>query len=73
LKALEEAGLRQVAVQVVTNGRELMEEFSREVIARYRESDGSRFRIDSSTHVRVADALVHQQRLHRRACHGMGR
>jgi 5,10-methylenetetrahydromethanopterin reductase len=36
LKALEEAGLRQVAVQVVTNGRELIEEFSREVIARYR-------------------------------------
>jgi hypothetical protein len=36
LKALEQAGLRQIAVQVVTNGRELIEEFSREVIARYR-------------------------------------
>ena len=36
LKALEDAGLRQVAVQVVTNGRELIEEFSHEVIARYR-------------------------------------
>lgn len=36
LKALEAAGLRQEAVQVVTNGRELIEEFSREVIARYR-------------------------------------
>ena len=36
VKALEQAGLRQIAVQVVTNGRELIEEFSREVIARYR-------------------------------------
>ena len=36
LKALEQTGLRQIAVQVVTNGRELIEEFSREVIARYR-------------------------------------
>lgn len=36
LKALEAAGLKSIAVQVVTNGRELIEEFSKEVIARYR-------------------------------------
>ena len=36
LKASEEAGLRQVALQVVTNGHEQIEEFSWEVIARYR-------------------------------------
>ena len=35
LKALEAAGLKQVAVQVVNNGREMIEEFSREVIAKY--------------------------------------
>lgn len=35
LKALEAAGLKQVAIQVVTNGREMIEEFSREVIAKY--------------------------------------
>ena len=35
LKALEAAGLKQVAVQVVSNGREMIEEFSREVIAKY--------------------------------------
>ncbi|MEW6296462.1 MAG: LLM class flavin-dependent oxidoreductase [Thermodesulfobacteriota bacterium] len=35
LKALEAAGLKQVAIQVVTRGREMIEEFSREVIARY--------------------------------------
>jgi 5,10-methylenetetrahydromethanopterin reductase len=35
LKALEAAGLRQVAIQVVNNGREMIEEFSREVIAKY--------------------------------------
>ena len=35
LKALEEAGLKQVAIQVVNNGKEMIEEFSREVIAKY--------------------------------------
>ena len=34
-KALEGAGLKQVAIQVVTNGKEMIEEFSREVIAKY--------------------------------------
>jgi alkanesulfonate monooxygenase SsuD/methylene tetrahydromethanopterin reductase-like flavin-dependent oxidoreductase (luciferase family) len=36
LKALEAAGLKNIAVQVVTNGQELIEEFGREVIAKYR-------------------------------------
>ena len=36
LKAMEAAGLRQVAIQVVyPHGREMIEEFSREVIAKY--------------------------------------
>jgi alkanesulfonate monooxygenase SsuD/methylene tetrahydromethanopterin reductase-like flavin-dependent oxidoreductase (luciferase family) len=35
LKALEAAGLKQIAIQVVNNGREMIEEFSREVIAKY--------------------------------------
>ena len=35
LRALEAAGLKQVAVQVVNNGREMIEEFSRAVIAKY--------------------------------------
>ena len=35
LKALEAAGIMQVAIQVVTKGREMIEEFSREVIAKY--------------------------------------
>jgi hypothetical protein len=35
LKALEAVGLTQVAIQVVNNGREMIEEFSREVIAKY--------------------------------------
>ena len=35
LKALEAAGLKQVAIQIVINARETMEEFSREVIAKY--------------------------------------
>jgi hypothetical protein len=35
LKALEAEGLKQVAIQVVNNGREMIEEFSREVIAKY--------------------------------------
>ncbi|MGD0288605.1 MAG: LLM class flavin-dependent oxidoreductase [Candidatus Binataceae bacterium] len=35
LKALEVEGLKQVAIQVVNNGREMIEEFSREVIAKY--------------------------------------
>jgi 5,10-methylenetetrahydromethanopterin reductase len=36
LKAMEAAGLRQVAIQVVyPQGREMIEEFSREVIAKY--------------------------------------
>ena len=35
IKALEAAGLTQIAVQVVTDGRELIEEFGREVIAKY--------------------------------------
>ena len=36
LKALEEAGLSNVAIQVVTSGRELIEEIGNEVIAKYR-------------------------------------
>jgi 5,10-methylenetetrahydromethanopterin reductase len=35
LKALEAVGLKQVAIQVVNNGREMIEDFSREVIAKY--------------------------------------
>ena len=35
LKALEAVGLKQVAIQVVNNGREMIEEFSREVLAKY--------------------------------------
>ncbi len=35
LRALEAAGLKQVALQVLGNGREMIEEFSRQVIARY--------------------------------------
>jgi 5,10-methylenetetrahydromethanopterin reductase len=35
LKALEAEGLKQVAIQVVNNGREMIEEFGREVIAKY--------------------------------------
>ncbi|MGH7934060.1 MAG: LLM class flavin-dependent oxidoreductase [Candidatus Binataceae bacterium] len=35
LKALEAAGLKQIAIQVVNNGREMIEDFSREVIAKY--------------------------------------
>ncbi|MGE0826028.1 MAG: LLM class flavin-dependent oxidoreductase [Candidatus Binatia bacterium] len=35
LKALEAVGLKQVAIQVVNDGREMIEEFSREVIAKY--------------------------------------
>jgi alkanesulfonate monooxygenase SsuD/methylene tetrahydromethanopterin reductase-like flavin-dependent oxidoreductase (luciferase family) len=35
LKALEAVGLKQVAIQVVNNGHEMIEEFSREVIAKY--------------------------------------
>ncbi|HEX3408684.1 MAG TPA: LLM class flavin-dependent oxidoreductase [Candidatus Binataceae bacterium] len=35
IKALEAEGLKQVAIQVVNNGREMIEEFSREVIAKY--------------------------------------
>jgi alkanesulfonate monooxygenase SsuD/methylene tetrahydromethanopterin reductase-like flavin-dependent oxidoreductase (luciferase family) len=35
LKALEAAGVTQVAIQVVNDGREMIEEFSREVIAKY--------------------------------------
>ncbi|MGH7914843.1 MAG: LLM class flavin-dependent oxidoreductase [Candidatus Binataceae bacterium] len=35
LRALEAEGLKQVAIQVVTKGRELIEEFSREIIAKY--------------------------------------
>ena len=35
LKALEAAGITQVAIQIVTKGRELIEEFSRQVIAKY--------------------------------------
>ena len=33
--ALEAAGITQVAIQVVTKGREMIEEFSREIIAKY--------------------------------------
>jgi hypothetical protein len=32
---LEAAGITQVAIQVVTKGREMIEEFSREIIAKY--------------------------------------
>jgi len=35
IRALEAEGLKQVAIQVVTNGREMIEEFGREVIAKY--------------------------------------
>jgi 5,10-methylenetetrahydromethanopterin reductase len=35
LKALEAVGVKQVAIQVVNYGREMIEEFSREVIAKY--------------------------------------
>jgi 5,10-methylenetetrahydromethanopterin reductase len=35
LRALEEAGITQVAIQIVTKGRETIEEFSREIIAKY--------------------------------------
>jgi 5,10-methylenetetrahydromethanopterin reductase len=35
LRALEAAGLKQIAIQVVNNGREMIEEFGREVIAKY--------------------------------------
>ncbi|MBI3801036.1 MAG: LLM class flavin-dependent oxidoreductase [Deltaproteobacteria bacterium] len=35
LKALEAAGLQQIAIQVVNNGPEMIKEFSREVIAKY--------------------------------------
>ncbi len=35
LRALEEAGLSQISIQIVTNGRETIEEFSRQVIAKY--------------------------------------
>jgi alkanesulfonate monooxygenase SsuD/methylene tetrahydromethanopterin reductase-like flavin-dependent oxidoreductase (luciferase family) len=36
LKALEAAGLKNIAIQVVSNGRELIEEVGKEIIARYR-------------------------------------
>lgn len=35
LKALEAVGLKQITIQVVNNGREMIEEFSRQVIAKY--------------------------------------
>src|SRR6185437_15256860 len=35
LRALEAAGITQVAIQVVTKGREMIEEFSRGIIAKY--------------------------------------
>lgn len=35
LRALEAAGITQVAIQVVTQGREMIEEFSRQIIAKY--------------------------------------
>jgi len=35
LKALEAVGLKQIVIQVVNNGREMIEEFNREVIAKY--------------------------------------
>jgi len=35
LKALEAVGLKQIAIQVVNNGRQMIEEFSRQVIAKY--------------------------------------
>jgi alkanesulfonate monooxygenase SsuD/methylene tetrahydromethanopterin reductase-like flavin-dependent oxidoreductase (luciferase family) len=35
IKKLEAAGLKQVALQIVNDGRALIEEFSREVIAKY--------------------------------------
>ena len=35
LKALEAVGLRQITIQVVNDGREMIEEFSRQVIAKY--------------------------------------
>ena len=35
LKALEAVGLQQITIQVVNDGREMIEEFSRQVIAKY--------------------------------------
>ncbi len=35
LKALEAVGLKQITIQVVNDGREMIEEFSRQVIAKY--------------------------------------
>ncbi|MDO8431080.1 MAG: LLM class flavin-dependent oxidoreductase [Candidatus Binatus sp.] len=35
LKSLEAEGLKQIAIQVVNDGREMIEEFGREVIAKY--------------------------------------
>jgi hypothetical protein len=35
LKALEAVGLKQIVLQVVNDGRAMIEEFSREVIAKY--------------------------------------
>jgi alkanesulfonate monooxygenase SsuD/methylene tetrahydromethanopterin reductase-like flavin-dependent oxidoreductase (luciferase family) len=35
VKALEAVGLKQIAIQVVNDGKEMIEEFSREVIAKY--------------------------------------
>lgn len=35
LKALAAEGLKQVAIQVVNDGRSMIEEFSRDVIAKY--------------------------------------
>ena len=35
LKALEAVGLKQITIQVVNNGRQMIEEFSRQVIAKY--------------------------------------
>lgn len=35
IKALEDVGVQQIAIQVVNNGPEMIEEFSREVIAKY--------------------------------------
>jgi hypothetical protein len=35
LKALEAVGLKQITIQVVSDGRQMIEEFSRQVIAKY--------------------------------------
>ena len=35
IKALEAVGVTQTVIQVVSDGREMIEEFSREVIAKY--------------------------------------